>query len=60
MPAGSTTPPTTISFAAMMLAVSRHAMKTAVQPTKRQLRESDERGSGDDTPGTIPKNTRRF
>src|SRR3989449_9201555 len=37
MPAVSTTPPTTISLAAIVFAVSRHVMKSAAHEKNRQL-----------------------
>src|SRR5258705_11682234 len=41
MPAVSTTPPRTISLAAIVLAVSRHVMKSAAHETNRQLMAFD-------------------
>jgi 7-cyano-7-deazaguanine synthase len=41
MPAVSTTPPTTISLAAIVFAVSRHVMKSAAHETNRQLMAFD-------------------
>src|SRR2546425_3961388 len=41
MPAVSTTPPTTISLAAIVFAVSRHVMKSAAHATNRQLMAVD-------------------
>src|ERR1700704_1225351 len=41
MPAVSTTPPTTISLAAIVLAVSRHVMKSAAHERNRQLMAFD-------------------
>src|SRR5919197_3437708 len=41
MPAVSTTPPTTISLAAIVFAVSRHVMKSAAHDTNRQLMAFD-------------------
>src|SRR5882672_1711305 len=41
MPAVSTTPPTTISLAAIVFAVSRHVMKSAAHDTNRQLMAVD-------------------
>src|ERR671935_265326 len=41
MPAVSTTPPTTISLAAIVLAVSRHVTKSAAHATNRQLMAFD-------------------
>src|SRR5919109_5367094 len=41
MPAGSTTPPTTMSLAAIVFAVSRHVTKSAVHDTNRQLMAFD-------------------
>src|SRR5438093_1333518 len=41
MPAVSTTPPTTISLAAMVFALSRHVMKSAAHEKNRQLMAVD-------------------
>src|SRR5438445_144273 len=41
MPAVSTTPPTTISLAAIVFAVSRHVMKSAAHERNRQLMAFD-------------------
>src|SRR5262249_57559864 len=41
MPAVSTTPPTTMSFAAIVFAVSRHVMNNATHATNRQLMAFD-------------------
>src|SRR5437899_750366 len=41
MPAVSTTPPTTISLAAIVFAVSRHVTKSAAHDTNRQLMAFD-------------------
>src|SRR3989442_15388912 len=41
MPAVSTTPPTTISFAAIVFAVSRHVTKSAAHERNRQLMAVD-------------------
>src|SRR2546430_13880010 len=41
MPAVSTTPPTTISLAAIVFAVSRHVMKSAAHERNRQLMPFD-------------------
>src|SRR5256712_5025186 len=41
MPAVSTTPPTTISLAAIVFAVSRHVMKSAAHAANRQLMAVD-------------------
>src|SRR2546422_11626345 len=41
MPAVSTTPPTTISLAAIVFAVSRHVTKTAAHERNRQLMAVD-------------------
>ena len=41
MPAVSTMPPTTISLAAIVFAVSRHVTKSAAQVMNRQLMASD-------------------